>query len=133
MERPVPSPCNTDSYSKTINNNSNNKLEIKLKSYQNILSLVTDLKEKKYRLVISQEELQNCICFFKQFSTLEQILSAIEKIISLSNNVIINEKEIIIKFKDFLDKEFSIKIPEDKNDIDLLFLKLKKLEIEIKI
>ena len=132
MERPVPSPCITDSYSKTINSNSNNKLEIKIKSFQNILSLFTGLKGKKYRLVISQEELQNSICFFKQFSTLEQILSAIEKIISLSNNVIINEKEIIIKFKDFLDKEFSIKIPEDKNDIDLLYLKLKKLEIENK-
>lgn len=128
MEPPTPS---LKGFTSTIiNNNNNSNLKIKLSSSEKILSLSTELNGKKYRLVISQKELQNSHNFFKQFCTFEQIISAFIKIISSSNNIVIDDKEINIKFNNFLDEKISIKIPEEKNDIDLLYLNLKKLEIE---
>ena len=124
MEPPTPS---LKGFSSTIiSNNYNSNLKIKLSSSEKILSLSTEINIKKYRLVISQEELQNSQIFFKQFSTFEKILSALTKIISSYNNIVNDDKEINIKFKNFLDEEISIKIPEEKNDIDLLYLNQKK-------
>ena len=122
-----PTPFSIKTLSKEINNK---KIDLKLFSSENVLSLSTELDNKKYRLTSSLEELQKNHSFFKQFSTFEQILNAISKIITSTNNITVKDNEIEIKFKNFLEEEIIIKINEDKNNIDLLFLNLKKLEIE---
>ena len=122
-----PTPFSIKTLSKEINNK---KIDLKLSSSENVLSLSTELDNKKYRLTLSLEELQENHSFFKQFSTFEQILNAISKIITSTNNITVKDNEIEIKFKNFLEEEIIVKIPEDKNNIDLLFLNLKKLEIE---
>ena len=52
------------------------------------------------------EQLQESHCFFKQFSTFEQILNAISKIITSKNNIYLNK----IKYKNIFDELISIKI-----------------------
>ena len=122
-----PTPFAMKSFSKEINNK---KLDIKLSSSENILSLSTELNNKKFRLTISAEELQESQSFFKQFSSFEQTKNAISKIITSTNDFLVKDNEVQIKFKNFLDEEIIIKLPEETNNIDLLFLNLKKLEIE---
>ena len=121
-------PIETKTFLKDINNS---KYELKLSSSEDILSLSTEINNKKYRLLTSFEELQNNKSFFKQFSTFNETVSALSKIISLSNDIMIKGKELIIKFKNFLDKEISIELLEEDNDnIDVLYINFKKLEIE---
>ena len=122
-----PTPFEEKTFSIEINNS---KIELILSSSENILSLSTELNNKKYRLTISSEELQESFNFFKQFSSFKEILKAISKIISSSKNIIFKDNVIEIKFKNFFDEENSIKIPEDKYNIDLLNLNFKKLQIE---
>ncbi len=121
----APTPFEEKHFSIEINNN---KTELKLSSSENILSLSTELNNKKYRLTISIEELQQSQKFFKQFSSFGEILKALSKIITTSN-IISKDNMIEIKYKNFFDEDISIKIPEEKN-INLLFLNLKKLQIE---
>ena len=121
----APTPIAEKNFSIEINNN---KTELKLSSSENILSLSTELNNKKYRLTISIEELQQSQKFFKQFSSFGEILKALSKIITTSN-IISKDNMIEIKYKNFFDEDISIKIPEEKN-INLLFLNLKKLQIE---
>ena len=122
-----PTPFEEKTFSIEINNS---KIELILSSSENILSLSTELNNKKYRLTISSEELQESFNFFKQFSSFKEILKAISKIITTSKNIIFKDNIIEIKFKNFFDEENSIKIPEDKYNIDLLNLNFKKLQIE---
>ena len=122
----APTPIAEKNFSIEINNN---KTELKLSSSENILSLSTELNNKKYRLTISSEELQQSQKFFKQFSSFDEILKALSKIITTSKNIIFKDNMIEIKYKNFFDEDNSIKIPEEKN-INLLFLNLKKLQIE---
>ena len=97
----APTPFAEKNFSIDINNN---KTEIKLSSSENIISLSTELNNKKYRLTISSEELQKSQNFFKQFSSFEEILKAISKIITTSKNIIFKDNIIEIKFKIFLMK-----------------------------
>jgi hypothetical protein len=122
----APTPIAEKNFSIEINNN---KTELKLSSSENILSLSTELNNKKYRLTISSEELQQSQRFFKQFSSFDEILKALSKILTTSKNIIFKDNSIEIKYKNFFDEDISIKIPEEKN-INLLFLNLKKLQIE---
>jgi hypothetical protein len=122
----APTPIAEKNFSIEINNN---KTELKLSSSENILSLSTELNNKKYRLTISSEELQQSQRFFKQFSSFDEILKALSKILTTSKNIIFKDNLIEIKYKNFFDEDISIKIPEEKN-INLLFLNLKKLQIE---
>ena len=108
----------------------NDKIEIKLSSSENILSISTEIKNKKYRLTLTKEELENSYIYFKQFSTFKQILKSFSKIIEINNDILIKEKEIEIKFKNIIDEDIIIKIPEDLIDINFIYLKLKKLEVE---
>ena len=121
------SPFTSKSFSKDINNK---KIEIKLSSFENIISLSLQLNSKKYRLVISIEELQNSQIFFKQFSSFQQIISALSKIINSTNNIIIKENDVKIIFKNFLEEEISLIIPKEEEDIDLVYINLKKFQIE---
>ena len=125
MEPPIP--FSTKTFPKEIKDN---KININLSSSEDILSLSTEINNKKYRLTISINELKNSQIFFKQFSSPEQIITALSKIITSSNNIEIKENEIIIKFKNFLEEEISLKIPEEIYNIELLYLNLKKLQIE---
>ena len=122
----APTPFTEKNFSTEIDNN---KTEFKLSSSENILSISTELNNKKYRLTISTEELKESNNFFKQFSTFDDLLKAVQKIITTSKNIIIKDNFIEIKFKNFFDEDNSIKIPEEKN-INLLYLNLKKLQIE---
>ena len=122
-----PTPISTESFKTEI---IKNKIEFKISSSENILSLSTETNNKKYRLVVSINELQNSQIFFKQFSSLNQIVAAMKKIITSSNNIEIKNNEIEIKFKNFFDEEISIKIPEETYNIELLYLNLKELQIE---
>jgi len=122
----APTPFEEKSFSIEINNN---KTELKLSSSENVLSLSTELNNKKYRLTISSEELKESQNFFKQFTSFNEILKALSKIITTSKNIILKDNIIEIKFKNFFDEDNSIKIPEEKN-VNLLFLNLKKLQIE---
>ena len=122
----APTPFTEKNFSTEIDNN---KTEFKLSSSENILSISTELNNKKYRLTISSEELKESNNFFKQFSTFDDLLKAVQKIITTSKNIIIKDNFIEIKFKNFFDEDNSIKIPEEKN-INLLYLNLKKLQIE---
>ena len=122
-----PTPFSTKTFSKEIKTN---KININLSSSEDILSLSTEINNKKYRLTVSINELKNSQIFFKQFSSPEQIITALSKIITSSNNIEIKENEIIIKFKNFLEEEISLKIPEEIYNIELLYLNLKKLQIE---
>ena len=122
-----PTPFSTKSFSKEIKGN---KININLSSSKDILSLSTEINNKKYRLTLSIIELKNSQIFFNQFSSHEQIIIALSKIITSSNNIEIKENEIIIKFKNFLEEEISLKIPEEIYNIELLYLNLKKLQIE---
>ena len=122
-----PTPFSTKSFSKEIKTN---KININLSSSEDILSLSTEINNKKYRLTVSINELKNSQIFFKQFSSPEQIITALSKIITSSNNIEIKDKEIIIKFNNFLEEEISLKIPEEICNIELLYINLKKLQIE---
>ena len=122
-----PTHFSTKTFSKEIKTN---KININLSSSEDILSLSTEINNKKYRLTISINELKNSQIFFNQFSSHEQIIIALSKIITSSNNIEIKENEIIIKFKNFLEEEISLKIPEEIYNIELLYLNLKKLQIE---
>ena len=122
-----PTPFSTKTFPKEIKAN---KININLSSSEDILSLSTEINNKKYRLTVSINELKNSQIFFKQFSSPEQIITALSKIITSSNNIEIKENEIIIKFKNFLEEEISLKIPEEIYNIELLYLNLKKLQIE---
>ena len=122
----APTPFTEKNFSTEIDNN---KTEFKLSSSENILSISTELNNKKFRLTISTEELKESNNFFKQFSTFDDLLKAVQKIITTSKNIIIKDNFIEIKFKNFFDEDNSIKIPEEKN-INLLYLNLKKLQIE---
>ena len=122
-----PTPFSTESIIKEVNNN---KIEIKLCSSGNILSLSTEANNKKYRQVLSINELQKSQIFFKQFSSLNQIITAIKKIIASSNKIEIKNDSIEIKFKNFLEEDISIKLPEETSNIDLIYLNLKELQIE---
>ena len=121
----APTPFTEKNFSTEIDNN---KTEFKLSSSENILSISTELNNKKYRLTISTEELKESNNFFKQFSTFDDLLKAVQKIITTTKNIIIKDNFIEIKFKNFFDEDNSIKIPEEKN-INLLYLNLKKLQI----
>ena len=90
----------------------------------------TELNNKKYRLTISSEELGESHSFFKQFPSFEKTLNAISKIITSTNDISVKDNKIEIKFKNFLDEEIIIKLPEEINNIDLLYLNYKKLQIE---
>ena len=105
-----PTSFSTKSFSKEIKTN---KININLSSSEDILSLSTEINNKKYRLTVSINELKNSQIFFKQFSSPEQIMTALSKIITSSNNIEIKDKEIIIKFNNFLEEEISLKIPEE--------------------
>ena len=120
-------PFTTKSFSKDIDNK---KIEIKLSSFENIISLSLQLNNKKYRLVISLEELQNSQIFFKQFSSFPQTISALTKIITTTNNIFIKENVVKIIFNNFLDEEISLIIPKEEDDIDLVHINLKKYQIE---
>lgn len=122
-----PTPFSLKSFSKEINNK---KIDLKLSSSENILSLSTELDNKNYRLIMSLEELQESHSFFKQFSSFEETIKAISKIITSTNDILVKDNEIEIKFKNFLDEEIKIKLPEEMKNIDLLYLNLKKLQIE---
>ena len=122
-----PTPFSTKSFSKEIKGN---KININLSSSEDILSLSTEINNKKYRLTVSINELKNSQIFFKQFSSPEQIITALSKIITSSNNIEIKDKEIIIKFNNFLEEEISLKIPEEICNVELLYINLKKLQIE---
>ena len=122
-----PTPFSTKSFSKEIKTN---KININLSSSEDILSLSTEINNKKYRLTVSINELKNSQIFFNQFSSPEQIITALSKIITSSNNIEIKDKEIIIKFNNFLEEEISLKIPEEICNIELLYINLKKLQIE---
>ena len=95
-----------------------------------ILSLSADYDNKKYRILYSIEELQNLHNFFKQFSNINQILSVFDKIFTTSNNYFIENNKIFIKFKNFLDEEISISLPEDTQNIDSIYFELKKFQME---
>ena len=86
-----PTPFSIKTLSKEINNK---KIDLKLFSSENVLSLSTELDNKKYRLTSSLEELQKNHSFFKQFSSFEQILNAISKIITSTNNIKSKQKNI---------------------------------------
>ena len=117
-----PTPFAMKSFSKNINNQ---KIDLKLSSSENILSLSTELNNKKYRLTISSEELGESHSFFKQFPSFEKTLNAISKIITSTNDISVKDNKIEIKFKNFLDEEIIIKLPEEINNIDLLYLNYK--------
>ena len=108
----------------------NEKIVIKLSSSGNALSLSTELRNKKYRQTLSKEELESFYIFFKQFSTFEQMLKAMTKILETTNDIEINDNGINIKFKNIIDEDIIITIPEDLIDINYIYLKLKSLEIE---
>ena len=108
----------------------NNKIGLKLSSYENMLSLSTELNNKKYRLTISNEELKESHNFFKQFSSFEEILRAISKVITSSKDITIKDNAIEIKYKNYFDEEHIIKIPEETSNLELLYLNYKKLQIE---
>ena len=108
----------------------NEKIVIKLSSSGNALSLSTELRNKKYRQTLSKEELESFYIFFKQFSTFEQMLKAMTKILETTNDIEINDNGINIKFKNIIDEDIIITIPEDLIDINYIYLKLKNLEIE---
>ena len=95
-----------------------------------ILSLSADYDNKKYRILYSIEELQNLHNFFKQFSNINQILNVFDKIFTTSNNYFIENNKIIINFKNFLDEEISISLPEDTQNIDSILFELKKCQLE---
>ena len=122
-----PTPIEIKIYKKEI---SNKQIIFNIITSEEILSLSAEYDNKKYRILYSIEELYNLNNFFKQFSSIEEILKVFDKIISSSNTFSIENNKLSIKFKNFLDEEISLSLLEENKNIDLVYLELKKYQIE---
>ena len=122
-----PTPIETKTYKKELESKS---ITFKIIISEDILSLSAEYDNKNYRLLYSIEELQNSHNFFKQFSNIKQVLKVFDKIFANTNNYSFDKNKIIIKFINYIDEEISLTLSEETHNIDLLYLQLKKCQME---